>query len=475
MTDQTALLAQLRGIVGEAHVLIGPDPAFETGVRGDHGRALCVLRPGSTAEVSASVAACVGANVRIIPQAGNTGLVGASTPDLSGGQVLLSVARLRAAPVVDRANRSVLVEAGVRLSDLNAALEPHGLCLPIDLGADPMIGGMIGTNTGGARFIRHGDVRRAVLGLEVVLPDAQGTVLNLLRPLRKNNTGLDTRQLFIGTGGAYGVVTRAMVEVQRLPRQTATALIVPRDDQALIDILLAFEEEAGDTLSAFEGMSEAAMTATFAHVPSLRNPFAGGTVPPFAVLVELARTHSPRDGEQMLDRVLEAVLTGLWSRDDAPVADAIIGRPEAIWALRHALSEGVRTAGALAAFDLSFARADLPAFRAEAIAMLAREFPRVRVHDFGHVGDGALHFNLVWPDGAPDGAERQAVRQAVYTLAVKGFGGSFSAEHGIGRANQDVYDHFTPDTEIRLANGIRTALGLADCGAVRLGPPSRLH
>lgn len=353
---------------------------------------------------------------------------------------------------------------------MNAALEPHAFCLPIDLGADPMVGGMVATNTGGARFIRHGDVRRAVPGIEVVLPDLNGTALDLLKPLRKNNTGVDWKQLFIGTGGAFGIVTRAVLEVRRRPQQTATALIVPRDDAVIPELLLGFEAAAGDHLTAFEGMSAEAMKVAFAHVPSLRNPFAGGQVPPFAILVELSRTNTPREGEQPLDALTEGVLADLWSLPVSPIADAILGRGEVLWHLRHALSEGVKAVGPIAAFDLSFARGDLAPFRIEARAMLARDFPAVRVCDFGHIGDGAVHFNLVWPEGAPSAEEHKAARQAVVTLAVDGFGGSFSAEHGIGRRNQDFYDRFTPDRQKTLAAELHALLGGGQIGAFRLGP-----
>lgn len=465
----SALQNRLASVVGEGNVLTGALPEYNQGARHDSGKALCVVRPSSTPEVQAVVAICHSVGARIVPQAGNTGLVGGSTPAGDGLEVVLSVSRLRQPVVVDRINRSATVSAGLRLSEVNAALQMDGLTLPIDLGADPMIGGMIAANTGGARFVRYGDVRRAVMGLEVVLPDADGTLLNLLRPLRKDNTGVDWKQLFIGTGGAFGVITRATIEVQRLPLQTATALVVPRDDEAITDILMAVEAAAQDHLTAFEGMSAAAMHAAFRHVPSLRNPFAGGVVPDFAILIELSRTTAPRIGEQALDVLLEAVLYDIWTGQSAPIRDAILGRGDVLWQLRHALSEGVKSLGPIAAFDLSFARGDVGAFRSEARAMLARDFPDTRVCDFGHVGDGALHFNVVWPETAPTPSQRSSLRNAVYALAVDGFGGSFSAEHGIGRINQDVYDRFTPERLRILANDVHLALGGGPMGALRLG------
>lgn len=466
------LAYQLAQIVGARHVLNSPQPAYEHGARHDRGVALCVVKPADTQQLSQVVACCHTAAIEVVPQSGNTGLVGGSTPDMTGRQVVLSLEKMRGTIIVDKVNRSVVVDAGVRLSELNAMLDRHGLVLPIDLGSDPQVGGMIASNTGGARFIRYGDVRRAVLGLEVVLPDKHGTVLNLLRPLRKNNVGIDLKHLFIGTGGAYGIITKAVFEVQYKPQQTATALIVPRHDSAITDLLMAFEIAAGNCLTAFEGMSADAMHAAFDHVPSLRNPFAGGEVPRYAVLVELTRTNVPRAGEEPIDAMLEGILAELWEANSSPIADAIVGRGDTLWALRHALSEGVKAAGPIVAFDLSFTRGDVVKFLTAARAMLARDFPAARSCDFGHLGDGAVHFNVVWSKQTLSDQGRKALRKAVYALAVEELGGSFSAEHGIGRSNQDIYDHYTPAMIKQLAARLHTVVGGSGSGAIRLGEQS---
>lgn len=224
-------------------------------------------------------------------------------------------------------------------------LTEFGLFFPIDLGADPRLGGMIATNTGGSRFLRYGDVRRNTLGLKVVLADDHGTILDLSADLRKNNTGVDLKQLFIGTSGALGVVTECVLNLEPVPQQSATALLVPTSSDVAADLLIEMETALGGHLSAFEGMSGNAVKAALDHVPSLRNPFRGTRVPEQVILVEVIRANAPRRGEQPLDDVLQVVLEEIWERGHPLLADAFIGPPHEIWALRHALSEGVKHRG----------------------------------------------------------------------------------------------------------------------------------
>jgi FAD/FMN-containing dehydrogenase len=459
----------LAALVGPNGLILDPADraAYETPARYAGGVAAAVVRPATTRQVSDVVAYCVRQGLKFTPQGANTGLAEGSTPDNSGDHLVLSLDRLAAPLEIDAADRTATVGAGVRLSTLNAALEPHGLFLPIDLGADPTLGGMAATNTGGARFLRYGDMRRHVLGLEVVLADAAGTVLTLSHGLRKDNAAVALRQLFVGACGAFGVITQVTVEVHHRPRQTAAALLVPRDMDAVLPLLQAFEAEAGATLTAFEGMSRAAMERAIAHVPSLANPFADG-VPDYAVLVELTRTWAPREGEASLDEALQQIAGDLLERDDSPLVDALFGPVEKMWALRHSLSEGLRAAGPVVGFDLSFRRRDLARFRAEAVAMLEAGFPDYALCDFGHVADGGAHFNLVRL-GPADPARLAALKDAVLTLAVDGFGASFSGEHGLGRAFQDAYDRFTPRLVQDYSAAVAAVFG-AGSAAVRLGP-----
>lgn len=461
----------LRRILGEKWLLTAPGDtvAYETGARYDQGRAAFVARPASTAEVSAVVAYCVKNGVALVAQSGNTGLVSGSTPDGTGRQGLLSLDRLTAPFELDRINRSIRVGAGMRLSDLNARLEESGLCFPIDLGADPRVGGMIATNTGGSRFLRYGDVRRNTLGLTVVLADEPATVLDLSSDLRKNNTGVDWKQIFIGTSGSFGIITECVLNLEPVPRQKATALLVPASSDQVADLLLAMEDALGSYLSAFEGMSGNAVRAALHHVASLRNPFQNGAVPDFVILAEISRSNAPRDGEQPLDQVLEEVLAAIWEREDAPLADAFVGPPHEIWALRHALSEGVKHLGRLIAFDLSFRRGDIMRFLERMKAEMPQRFAGVTICDFGHIGDGGVHFNLVVPsddERLADPGFENALRAWVFKVAVEDFGGSFSAEHALGRKNQVFYDTYTPTEIRRLAAGLKAMTSPAPLGTV---------
>ncbi|GLR52985.1 FAD-binding oxidoreductase [Shinella yambaruensis] len=461
----------LKGLAGEKGLLTeeADMAAYETGARYDRGRAAFVARPATTAEASAIVSYCVRNAIALVPQSGNTGLVSGSTPDGSGRQGVLSLNRLTAPFDLDRVNRSVRAGAGLRLSDLNGRLEESGLFFPIDLGADPRLGGMIATNTGGSRFLRYGDVRRNVLGLTVVLADEAGTVLDLSSDLRKNNTGVDWKQLFIGTSGAFGVVTECVLNLEPAPKQSATALLVPASADQVATLLVAMEDALGSYLSAFEGMSGNAVAAALDHVPSLRNPFQGGVVPGFVILAEISRATPPRAGEQPLDAVLEEVLAAIWEREDAPLADAFVGQPHEIWALRHALSEGVKHRGRLIAFDLSFRRGDIMPFLAHMKAEMPDHFEDVTICDFGHIGDGGVHFNLVVAKDDPRLADpdfEADLREWVFTVAVEQFGGSFSAEHAIGRKNQAFCDRYTPEKLRALAAGLKTITSPGPLGTI---------
>lgn len=410
------------------------------GVRGETGASPMVLLPETTDQVVDCVRYCGQEALPFVPQSGNTGLVGASVPDGSGSMAVLSLSRLRETFDLDLANRSLRVSAGFRLSEVNDRLAEHGLFFPIDLGSDPMIGGMVATNTGGGRFLRYGDVRRNVLGLTVVLEG--GKVLELGSPVRKDNTGPDWKQMHIGTSGWFGTVTEAILNLEPVVTEQATAIVVPASDDAMLTLLRHLETRAGSLLSAFEFMSRAAMVHTFDHASALKNPFARGEIPATALLIELSRpTRAPWDTP--LDDVLEAVLAEAWELPEAPVADALFGRPEEIWALRHALSEGVKSAGSLIAFDLGFTRDKVIAFRVDMTQKLAHDFPMIEVCDFGHLGDGGLHFNLVKTDGPIAPKFERALRDYVVGHAVNKYGGSFSAEHGIGPKNLRYYEAYS--------------------------------
>ena len=279
-----------------------------------------------------------------------------------------------------------------------------------------------------------------------------------VEPFGESTAG-DWKQLFIGTTGAFGVITECVLNLEPAPKQSATALLVPASPEAVATLLVAMEDALGSYLSAFEGMSGNAVRAALDHVPSLRNPFQGGVVPDFVILAEISRSTPPREGEQPLDAVLEEVLAAIWEQEGAPLTDAFVGPPHEIWALRHALSEGVKHSGRLIAFDLSFRRGDIMPFLAHMKAEMPDHFEDVTICDFGHIGDGGVHFNLVVVKDDPRLADpdfEADLRAWVFTVAVEGFGGSFSAEHGIGRKNQIFYDQYTPEKIRALAAGLKS-------------------
>lgn len=465
----------LRNMLGGAAVLTEAADlaAYEQGARFGRGRAAFVLRPQDTGQVSAAVAYCVRHDIPLIPQSGNTGVVAASTPDASGAQAILSIDRINRRFDLDVDNRSLGCDAGFRLSQVNQRLEAAGLHFPIDLGADPMLGGMMSTNTGGSRFLRFGDVRRNVLGLKVVLADENGTVLDLMSPLRKNNTGVDWKQIFIGTCGAFGIITECEINLEFVPAQAATALLVPRDGKAVMPLLGALERRLGTHLSAFEGMSGNAIEAALAHCPNVRNPFNGNATPDYAILCEITRSWEARQDEQSLDEMLASALTDIWNAGGGLLADAVVGPTPTLWALRHALPEGVKHAGKVVAFDLSFRRQDVFAFCDWMKDHLPTRYPGAVICDFGHVGDGGVHFVLVFPASARfDAAEEPALREWIYGVAVDRFGGSFSAEHGIGRNNQTTYDRYTDEKLVHLADRLKSITSPARLGVARFGSAS---
>lgn len=444
-----ALIEALQAALGERGVLTSPvdRQRFESGWRYGKGVARCIARPANTDEVSRVLHICADHGARVIAQGANTGLVAASTPDASGEMVVLSFERLNRLIEVDEHARTVVVDGGVLLSQLNEALAEHGFWFPVDLGADPQVGGMIATNTGGTRLLKYGDVRRNLLGVEVVLGD--GRVVSLLNRLRKNNTGLDAKHLFCGTTGVWGIVTKAVLQVEPKPTQRATALVGCRDGQAVLQLLRAVEKDLGDVLSAFEVMSANAVDAVLRHQPDLRRPFA--ELPAYAALIELSTT-LPASAIQ-LDEVLEERLGAHLEVAEESIVDVLVGNADDFWQIRHHISESLRNDGKMLAFDVSVPRSSLPEFTDRVVALLASDYAFVRLCDYGHWGDGGSHLNLIWQDAdAPDPAALKAELQAkIYEIAVRDFGGSYSAEHGVGPHNQQFYDRYTPDVVKQLS------------------------
>lgn len=469
----TPHISYFKSLLDDKAVLTAQDgiDAYQHGARDNTGQALCVLRPKTTEEVSQIMAYCAREKLHLIPQSANTGLVGGATPDQSGTQIILSLERMNTIKAIDPVNASAHVGAGVHLSALNTAAEEHKLTFPIDLGSDPCIGGMVSTNTGGSRYLKYRGVRDYVMGLKAVLADENGTILDILTPLHKNNTGFDTKQLFIGSGGVFGIVTEAIIRLTALPQQSATALLIPSTPEAATLILTEIEKACGTYLSAFESMSGNAMRCALDHVPSTPNPFGQDPVPDYAILVELSRTWPPREGEQSLDEVLETVLAELWDHADSPLDNALIGPPEKLWSLRHNLSEGTQKSGKLYGFDISFKRGDLMAFRTHIQKELQTHYPDLTLCDFGHIGDGAMHCSLVLSRNDPrskDADFEHTLRQWVNDQAVRIFGGSYSAEHALGPKVQDAYNRYTPEEIKAITRSVKDAIAPVPLGTIKI-------
>ncbi|SFG52632.1 FAD/FMN-containing dehydrogenase [Novosphingobium sp. CF614] len=470
MSARDGLIARLTGIVGEANVLIdaGDVAGYRTDGRGEgDGVPLAVVRPVDADAVSALIHLAAERGVRIVVQGARTGLAGAGLASEDGGCLIVNLDRLSRHIAIDPENRTATVDAGVRLSALNAAAAEHGLFFPIDLGADPAIGGMIAANTGGSRLLRYGDVRSNLLSLDFVRADAEGASMTLGAPLWKNNTGLDLKQLLVGSAGSMGIVTRATLALQPLPRHRITAMIALREPAFALPLLLALERDFGTLLSAFEGMSGPAYAAALEHVPGLRSPFAN--IPNYVVLVELS-AGAVLD-EALLEEWLAVDLEPYMDGDGAPVIDVAIDHRDGLWAIRHAVPEGLRASGTVIACDIALRRGDMMRFRDDMAGRLKAEAPMLVPHDFGHIGDGGLHYNLVWPSaaGPVDRTVVERTRSLIFDAVVREYGGSFSAEHGIGPRNIAHYPRFVPAPVRQLAGALQQLVAPVPLGRVDFG------
>ena len=471
----TDLIEQLRTAVGADHVLTsGTDTAAYvvdwTGVH--RGRALAVVRPGSTSEVAAVVAACHDAGVAIVPQGGNTGLVGGGVPDGTGAQVVLSLGRMRTVRDVDPVAGTITVDAGVVLADVQAAAEQSGRLFPMSLGSEGSctIGGNLATNAGGTAVLRYGMTRELVLGLEVVLPD--GRVWDGLRGLRKDNTGYDLTQLFVGSEGTLGVITGAVLRLFPATPRHATAWVAVPSADAAVALLGTAQQLGGAHLSTFEIANRQALELVLAHLPGSVDPLPEPS--DWYVLVELAGAA----GDSGLDGALESVLAS--AVDGGLATDAAVaGSPaqrSALWALREGISEAQKVEGATLKHDVTLPIAGLAAWTTAIEPTLSALLPGVRPVTYGHVGDGNLHYNLSAPDG-PGGDD--ALRAAAHDLStaihdsVAAGHGSISAEHGLGRTKAATGASYKSAVEVELMRALKRALdpdGLMNPGV--LLPPA---
>jgi FAD/FMN-containing dehydrogenase len=426
-----AFLQALRACLGDANVLVDGDlDAYAVDWRRRYcGRPLAVARPASTAEVAAVVRLCAAHAVPIVPQGGNTGLVGGGVPDASGTQLVLSLARLQRVREIDADNLTATVEAGCVLQSLHDAAEAQGLLFPLRLGSQGSctLGGNLSSNAGGTQVLRYGNARELCLGLEVVT--AAGEVWDGLSGLRKDNSGYDLRDLFIGSEGTLGIITAATMKLYPRPGATLTALAACPGIDAAVGLLRLARARLDAGLTGFEVMGDFALQLQTRHFPHLRNPLPAA---PWTALLELA-AGSEREAQQQLEGVLgEASAHGLVN--DAVVA-ASASQARELWQLRESIPLAQAREGLNIKHDIALPVPAIPGFLRDMDASLRTLVPDVRLVVFGHLGDGNLHYNLQAPDGMPPADFLQRCETTLTRCvhdAVLARGGSFAAEHGIG-------------------------------------------
>lgn len=458
MSATDGLAAALRLAVGADQVLTDGDlSAYEIDWRKRYrGRALAVVRPARTSEVAAVVRACAEHGVGLVAQGGNTGLVGGSVPDGSGTQVLLNLTRMNRVRAIDAPNLTLTADAGCVLQAVQEAAADEGLLFPLSLAAEGSctIGGNLATNAGGTQVLRYGNARELCLGLEVVT--AAGEVWNGLSGLRKDNTGYDLRDLFIGSEGTLGVITAATLKLYPQPSTRTTALAALPSLDAATHLLQLARARLGSSLTGFEVMSQYALGLVRSHFPQLAQP-----LPPAAWTVLLEQSDSESEGHART--LFEALLESALDRDlisDAAVAGSI-EQSRAMWRLRESIPMAQVLEGPNIKHDISLPISSIPRFVAGTDAALAKAFPGARLVNFGHLGDGNLHYNVQAPLGADAAAFLRDCEPSVNALvydAVDALGGSISAEHGIGILKREELAQRKSPVALTLMRAIKHAL-----------------
>lgn len=449
---------RLIAALGQDAVLIDPDDVARY-CRDWHGDvttgAIAVLRPRSTAEVAEAVTACSKFGLGIVPQGGNTGLVLGGIPDAPDHQVVLSLERMSAIRSIDPDDFSAVVEAGCILSTFKDAVAEKGMFFPLALGAQGTcrIGGNVSTNAGGINVLRYGMTRELVLGLEVVLPD--GTIFDGLSTLRKDNRGIDLKQIFIGAEGTLGIITAVSVKLTPYPDQVATALLALSSLDDAIRLFRRARRDCCDLMSAFEFMPPLAFTLAQEAMPALPIPIAGDN--PAYVLMEVAGSGLV-DIESLMERFLEGVM------EDGLVVDGTVAASQAqarnLWLIREGMNEGQAKRGAHMRTDISVSLSQLPQFIADAEKAVTDRFPDCVCVSYGHVGDGNVHLNVL-PAAGLSAGERQAIiyeTKTIVNTVVDRYQGSMSAEHGIGRLKRADFEERLPGARRKLLTALKQAI-----------------
>ncbi len=459
MTIETALIDQLRSIVGphgylDAATDIAP---YTTDFRGlYHGATPLVLRPDSTQQISSVLQLCNQARIGVTPVGGNTSYCGGATPSEDGSQIVLSLARLKRIRQVDPLNYTLTADAGCVLAEIKDAAQAVDRLFPMSLGSEGscQLGGALSTNAGGTAVLRYGMMRELVLGLEVVLPD--GRVLDLLQPLRKDNTGYDLRDLFIGAEGTLGVITAATCKLFSKPSSRVTAFLAVSEPQAAVQVLARLRMLTSDCVSTFELIPRIGVELVLQHVPNTHDPL--DAAHPWYVLLEIAMGRFEDAMREAIENELAAAMEAGEIQDAALAASE--AQRDAFWRLRESIPEAQRAAGASIKHDISVPTSELPRFIPEATNLALAHAPGARVVAYGHLGDGNLHFNVNAPAGA-DGQQfmqqSTAVTRAIHDLVAR-YRGSFSAEHGIGRLKREELVRYKSPVALELMRTLKRAL-----------------
>jgi FAD/FMN-containing dehydrogenase len=446
-------------LIGEKNVLVSPQDTAPYTVdwrKQFRGEAQCVLRPASTGEVAAVVALCAREGIAVVPQGGNTGLCGGSVPTGTRPEIVLSLSRLNRIREIDALNDTMTVEAGCVLAAIQQAADAAGRLFALSLAAEGscQIGGNLSTNAGGVNVLRYGNAREQVLGLEVVLPD--GRVWHGLRALRKDNTGYDLKQLFLGAEGTLGVITAAVLKLHPKPSAQVTAWIALESPARAVELLAQLRARLGERISAFELVSRRCLEAVLQHAPSVRDPLP--LAHPWYVLAEFADA-----GEQVaLAAQVEDAFTGSTSLIADAALAASAAQSQALWRIRETIPEAQFTN---VKHDISVPVSKVPELIERAGAALEAAFPGEPVYAFGHIGDGNLHYNV---GGEALLARRDEVNRVVYGV-LDALGGSISAEHGLGQLKREEIRRHKDALELELMRKLKQALdprGLMNPGKV---------
>ena len=451
------LLPRLAAVSGDTHVLTSPSDTepFLVDWRGRYrGAARAVVRPGSTAEVAAIVQLCAEAGVPIVPQGGNTSMCGGATPDASGTAIVVALTRMNRVRAVDADNATITVESGATLHAVQRAAAEVGLLFPLSLASEGScsIGGNISTNAGGTAVLRFGNARELTLGVEVVLAD--GRVWDGLRGLRKDNTGYDLKQLFVGGEGTLGIVTAVVLKLFPAPASRVTALAGVANVERAVVLLRRMRQALGDRLTGFELISDIALALSRKHHPGLPDPLPGH---PWYVLLQV---DDPSSDVALAATVEAAIATAV---ETDVVRDAVVAssadQANRLWALRENISEAQRREGPNIKHDIALPVSAIPEFLGRAEQALSAALPGVRFVVFGHLGDGNLHYNLSAPAGVDARGfmtNADVANRIVHDL-VHAARGSISAEHGIGQLKRSELTHYKSDLELELMRRIKAA------------------